>query len=357
MENPLAPMALLEDRYDRVSTTSNGTCGEVFKGRDRQSGDIVAMKRIKTLHPDSGFPMNSMREIKILRDLRHPNIVHLRGVHTSRDQTSVYLVFDYCEYDLAALLIATSLTALQVRCYLRQIFLALCLLAEHQWIHRDLKPANILITPANIVKLADFGLAKKIEGAQPVGLTSEVVTIWYRPPELLMGCQDYGPEIDIWSAGCILYEMLTRNVLFQSVSNEAAQEIDAIFKIHGFPTPDVWQSWEHLPESAVFRRRQYETTVIFSDFLEARLPPQSDLAKDLLIRMLEYDSRKRISPTDVLKHPYVQENSEEIMPDRIPRLKFAEMHHQMPVIRRPRKTMQTTVRATRKRAPPPSGRI
>jgi serine/threonine protein kinase len=99
------------------------------------------------------------------------------------------------------------------------MFLALCLLAEHQWIHRDLKPANILITPGNIVKLADFGLAKKIEGAQHAAMTSEVVTIWYRPPELLMGCQDYGPEIDIWSAGCILYEMLTRNVLFQAVSH------------------------------------------------------------------------------------------------------------------------------------------
>jgi serine/threonine protein kinase len=233
----------------------------------------------------------------------------------------------------------------------------LCVLAEHQWIHRDLKPANILITPGNVVKLADFGLAKQLDPGQRAKLTSKVLTIWYRPPELLMGCQDYGPEIDVWSAGCILYEMLTRNVLFQSMSNEAAQEIDTIFTIHGFPTREVWEASEHMPDSAAFRQPKYYATAIFSDFLDTRLPPQSELAKDLLIRMLEYDSSKRISPSDVLSHPYIQTNSEEIMPDRIPPLKFADMHHQMPVMRKARIPAKPATRSVRKHAPLPDRRV
>jgi serine/threonine protein kinase len=170
-----------------------------------------------------------------------------------------------------------------------------------------------------------------------------------------MGCQDYGPEIDVWSAGCILFEMLTRKVLFQSMSNEAAQEIDAIFKIHGFPTPEIWKLWEGLPDAAVFRQPRYQTKAIFADFLQAKLPPQSEMAKDLIIRMLEYDARKRISPNDVLAHPYIVEQSELILPEKIPGLTFAEMHQQMPQVRQQRICGEGSVRPTRKRAPPAKG--
>jgi serine/threonine protein kinase len=345
-------MMILEDRYEIIASTSFGTCGEVFKGRDKSTGDLVAVKRIKNHSPDIGFPMNSMREIKSLRALDHPNIVRLHGVHTGRDQGSVYLVFEYCEYDLAALLVATALSPLQVRCYLRQIFVALGVLSIRQWLHRDLKPANILITPRHIIKLADFGLAKQMDPSRKAKFTNEVVTIWYRPPELLMGSDRYGPEIDVWSAGCIFYEMLTRNVLFRSMSGEAAQEIDAIFKIHGFPGAEVWEAWENLPQAMHFRTPRYENCGDFSKYLDSTLPPESESAKDLLVRMLEYDARKRISPEAVLDHPYIKTHGDQIMPENIPPLRLAETHQQMPRVRAAG-AARGKVRPSRKRAPPP----
>jgi serine/threonine protein kinase len=144
--------------------------------------------------------------------------------------------------------------------------------------------------------------------------------------------------------------MLTRNVLFRSMSNEAAQEIDAIFKIHGFPAADVWQAWEGLPQAVHFRTPRYENSADFSRYLDSTLPPQSESAKDLLVRMLEYDGRKRISPQGVLEHPYIKTYGDRIMPQNIPRLRLAEMHQQMPPVRT---VARGTARPARTRAPRP----
>jgi serine/threonine protein kinase len=323
--------AILEDRYEFIARAAVGSCAEVFKGRDKSSGDVVAIKRMKTFHAEGGFPMHVMREVKSLRRVTHENIVHFRQVVTGRFDDGIYLVFDYCEYDLAALLIATPLTDVQVPCYMRQIFLALGALGQNGWMHRDLKPANILLTPSNVVKLADFGLAKPSDDPRTMHRhTNDVITIWYRPPELLMGVKSYGPEVDIWSAGCVFYEMLTRRVLFQATMNSPAQEIDVIFRIHGFPGPEVWKAWEHCPDAPVYRRQRSATNITFADFLDRTLPPSSEEAKDLLVRMLEYDASKRIAVQDILQHPYVVRHA--LLPDSLPLLTFPEQHLQMPAI-------------------------
>jgi serine/threonine protein kinase len=327
-----------------------GTCSDVFKGRCRESGELVAMKRIKVHRQDYGFPVNTIREIKSLRTLRHQNIVRLRSIVTGRDQ-AVYLVFDYCEYDLAALLIACSLSELQIRCYIRQIFIALRHLSDNRWMHRDLKPANILITQANVVKLADFGLAKQLDGVRPTGLTNEVITIWYRPPELLLGADSYGTEIDIWSAGCIFYEIITRTVLFPTAADNVALEIESIFTVHGFPGPDVWKVWEKFPAAASFRQRRFPGGADFAEYLDRHLPPRSELAKDLIIRMLEYDSAKRISIGAILAHPYIV--MEAVAPEALPILTLAETHLQMPRQQQNRQPPAKRNRAKRAAPRPP----
>jgi serine/threonine protein kinase len=317
----------LEDAYEFIAQTAFGVCSDVFKGRSKETGDVVAMKRIKEYLSANavGFPVNVMREIRLLRNLAHPNIVRLRDVVIGADG-AVYLVFDYCEYDLAGLLRVSALSSPQVRCYVRQILVALAFLSERGWMHRDVKPENILITPGNVVKLADFGLAKPLDAAQR--LTSDVITLWYRPPELLMGASSYGPEIDVWSAGCMFYEMITRRVLFCAPMDSAADEIESIFSIHGFPGPDVWKAWETWPDAAAFRRRTAVAKGSFSEFLERTLPPKSDLVMDLLIRMLEYDAAKRISVHDALSHPFVADRP--IRPENLPKLTIDEAHLKMP---------------------------
>jgi serine/threonine protein kinase len=327
----------LEDRYEVIARAGIGVCGEVYKGRDKQSGDVVALKKIKPQHAEGGFPMNSMREIRLLRAVQHENIISLRHIATDRDR-GVYLVFDYCEYDLQALLSYRPFTNLQVQCYSRQIFAALEALSREQWMHRDLKPGNILVTAKNYVKLADFGLAKQCDGG-PAVHTTKVITIWYRPPELLIGIGRYGTEIDIWSAGCILYEMITQRVLFQTLLDNELQEMEVIFKIHGYPEPDVYELWRQYPGFAPFVGRKEAGSghmcgcKVFSDFLDSTLPAQSELAKDLLLKMLEYDSSKRISIGDIMLHPFVVK-SNEVAIEMLPSLTIAEMHQSKESLKR-----------------------
>jgi serine/threonine protein kinase len=179
------------------------------------------------------------------------------------------------------------------------------------------------------VRLADFGLAKQIVGGDRQPLTSSVVTIWYRPPELLMGSEKYGHEVDVWSAGCLLYEMITRRVLFQSLTDNVAQELEAIFKIHGFPSPEIWKMWEQYPNCEVFSKykgnKNSENDIPFSTFLEKTMPESGRSAKDLLMKMLDYDGSRRINLEDILNHPYLSENVEESMPNQLGKLVIHEM--------------------------------
>ena len=318
----------LEEGYDIIAIIGKGTCGDVYKGREKATGDIVAIKKIKNLNPGVGFPPNTIREIKLLKQIQHENIIKLRNViPTNSADSVVYLIFDYCEYDLEALEHHKKLSLKQVRCYMRQILLALDALEKHGWMHRDLKPANLFITPGNVMKLGDFGLARQIQNKD---LTSEVITIWYRPPELLMGCHDYGTEVDVWSAGCILYEMLTGRVLFRSMG-DAVMAMTAIFQVCGYPSEDVWEQWKAYPSSEMFKSIKRSGDTKFADFLDQNLKGEYGLAKDMLQKMIQYDASKRSSISELLQHPFVSEGLEGFLPAKLPRLALEEMHQNMKV--------------------------
>ena len=165
------------------------------------------------------------REIRILQLLNHDNIVNLIEICRTynRHKTTFYLVFDFCEHDLAGLLsnFNVKFTLQEIKKVMQQMFEGLYFIHTNKIIHRDMKAANILITKQGILKLADFGLARAIsinKQNQPNRYTNRVVTLWYRPPELLLGERNYGPAVDMWGAGCIMAEMWTRSPIMQVLS-------------------------------------------------------------------------------------------------------------------------------------------
>jgi len=230
-------LRLNEDIYERIGQVGEGTYGKVFKAKNRRTGELVALKIIRMEQEREGFPFTATREIKLLTDNHHSHIVSLREIisyATLQDQQTppiptYTLVFDYMEHDLTGLLShptqETSHTQIprdaishphffsprQTKCLFQQLLSALEFLHQRRIIHRDIKSSNLLISSSGVLKLADFGLARDLrvrkreeraeEGDKQSQMTNRVITLWYRPPELLLGATQYGGEIDMWSAG------------------------------------------------------------------------------------------------------------------------------------------------------------
>ncbi|XP_058084113.1 probable serine/threonine-protein kinase At1g54610 isoform X2 [Magnolia sinica] len=198
------------DSFEKLDKIGQGTYSNVYKARDSLTGKIVALKKVRfdNLEPESVKFM--AREILILRKLDHPNVVKLEGLVTSRMSCSLYLVFEYMEHDLAGLAASPAIkfTEPQVKCYMHQLLSGLEHCHNRCVLHRDIKGSNLLLDNGGILKIADFGLASFFDPDHKQPMTSRVVTLWYRPPELLLGATDYGVGVDLWSAGCILAELL-----------------------------------------------------------------------------------------------------------------------------------------------------
>eukprot|EP00249_Psilotum_nudum_P019095 c27097_g2_i2 orf=866-1891(+) len=198
------------DSFEKLDKIGQGTYSNVYKARDLDSGKIVALKKVRFDNAEPESVRFMAREIQILRRLDHPNIVKLEGLVTSRMSCSLYLVFEYMEHDLAGLAACSGIkfTEPQVKCFLQQILRGLDHCHSHGVLHRDIKGSNLLLDNGGILKMADFGLATFFHPDQKQPLTSRVVTLWYRPPELLLGATEYGAAVDLWSTGCILAELL-----------------------------------------------------------------------------------------------------------------------------------------------------
>eukprot|EP00980_Cylindrotheca_fusiformis_P026578 scaffold16490_cov113-Cylindrotheca_fusiformis.AAC.6 len=210
----------LKDCFRILKHVGEGTFGSVFLTEERDTKERSIIKRVKTLEDRSvasyGFPYTALREIKILNMIDHENIINLKEVACTTGTDGLpemaFLVLEYAEYDLAAMLelpeLTENLTIDHIRSWSHQLLLATDHLHKNSIMHRDLKPANILITKDGTVKLADFGLARQLLPGRLY--TNAVATIWYRAPELLLGSVSYGTKIDLWSIGCILVELCYR---------------------------------------------------------------------------------------------------------------------------------------------------
>lgn len=298
------------DGYERTAMIGQGAYGIVYKGKKEDSGDIVAIKRIPFADstPEGGVPCNVIREISLLRELDHPNVVRLLDIIQAHPG-GLYLVFEYVAHDLKTYMDQfqksddiserVGLPIQTVRSFLSQIIAGVGCCHTYRILHRDLKPHNLLITAdGKQVKLADFGLARI--SAIPNGpYTFEVVTLWYRAPELLLGANRYSTSVDVWSIGCIFAEMASGMPLFPGRS-----DIDQLFKIfqrRGTPTADVWPAVLRLPHYNAEFPQWRERSI--TDFV-----PQKGLGgnagTDLLTKLLLYDPDRRIACKTALQHPY-----------------------------------------------------
>jgi len=238
----------LEGRYETLQEIGSGVYGTVYQARDRETNEIVAMKRLRLDGGDlsDGVPAHVIREVSLLKDFIHPNIAQLLSIHIS-GLTDYNLIFEYIEVDLHKLLKKQRrahefLPMHLVARYSRELLNGLHACHWRHIIHRDLKPSNILIGMDGL-KICDFGLAR-IFSVPIKPYTHDVITLWYRAPEILLGVQPYGPAVDIWSAGCIVAEMATLLPMFPGDS-----EIGTIFKILkllGTPTEETWPGFTRL---------------------------------------------------------------------------------------------------------------
>ncbi|KAJ4975498.1 hypothetical protein NE237_000604 [Protea cynaroides] len=256
------------DSFEKLDKIGQGTYSNVYRARDLDQGKIVALKKVRfdNLEPESVRFM--AREIHILRRLDHPNIIKLEGLVTSRMSCSLYLVFEYMEHDLAGLSSYPGLkfTEQQVKCYMQQLLRGLDHCHSHGILHRDIKGSNLLIDNSGILKIADFGLASYFDPHQNQPLTSRVVTLWYRPPELLLGASHYGVAVDLWSTGCILAELYAGKPIMPGRTE--VEQLHKIFKLCGSPSEEYWRK-SKLPHATIFKPQQpYRRCVaeMFKDF-------------------------------------------------------------------------------------------
>ncbi|CAK9150226.1 unnamed protein product [Ilex paraguariensis] len=199
------------ESFEKLNKIGQGTYSSVYKARDLKNGKIVAMKKVRFVNMDPESVRFMAREICVLRRLDHPNVMKLEALVTSRISGSLYLVFEYMEHDLAGLAASPKIqfTEPQIKCYMQQLFRGLEHCHSRGVLHRDIKGSNLLIDDMSVLKIGDFGLANFFQPDQMQPLTSRVVTLWYRAPELLLGATEYGVAIDMWSAGCILAELFS----------------------------------------------------------------------------------------------------------------------------------------------------
>jgi len=305
------PQGLRMEDFAKLEKIGEGTYGVVFKGCNRKTNEIVAMKKIRLESEEEGVPSTAIREISLLKELQHPNIVLLQDV--IMQESRLYLIFEFLTMDLKKYLDNSippnemmSTNLLKSYCY--QLLQAILFCHQRRVLHRDLKPQNLLIDKSGAIKVADFGLARAF-GVPVRVYTHEVVTLWYRAPEILLGANKYSCPVDIWSIGCIFAEMANKRPLFQGDS-----EIDQLFRIFRVlrtPNEDIWPGCSSLPD--------FKTTFpTWNNYnLEGQMKEEAnidDQGLKLLASMLEYDPSKRITAKKALSHPYFDDLDKSTLP-------------------------------------------
>eukprot|EP00741_Cyanophora_paradoxa_P006487 tig00001003_g6280.t1 len=315
------------DCYEKMNRIDEGTYGVVFRARDKETGEVVALKKVKMEREREGFPVTSLREINILLSIHHKNIVNVKEICVGHNLDAIFMVMEFMEHDLKSLMegMKQPFTTAEVKCLLLQLLEGIAALHDNWILHRDLKTSNLLMDNAGHLKICDFGLARQY-GSPLKPYTHMVVTLWYRAPELLLGAKSYSTAIDMWSAGCIFAEMLQREPLVMGKGE--IDQIDKIFRLLGTPTKEIWKGVDELPNFKKVRWVQQPYNNLRQKFPPASFipgkPHLSEAGFDLLNRMLTYDPVKRISAAEALRHPWFQESPPAKDPELMPT--FPSLH-------------------------------
>ncbi|KAL4110169.1 hypothetical protein PRIC1_001862 [Phytophthora ramorum] len=295
------------DNYSIIDKVGSGTYGEVFKCQHKVTKDIVALKKLRPDVEKNGFPVTSIREMKILKFLKHPNILELKEIVSSSappkegKRPPLYFSFEYMEHDLSGLLnhSRVKFTRTQIQCYMRQLLIGIAFMHRNKIIHRDIKASNLLLNNQGMLKVGDFGLSRfwNEVNAKAGKYTNKVVTLWYRPPELLMGSTSYDFSVDIWSIGCIFGELLLGKPILQGKTE--IEQLQLTFGLCGMPTEDTWPGFFKLPNAESFQMDDKYVCPLRERF--KNFPPH---AIDLLEKLLQLDPAKRITAAEAMDHDY-----------------------------------------------------
>ncbi|XP_053327325.1 cyclin-dependent kinase 15 isoform X1 [Spea bombifrons] len=284
--------------YLNLEKLGEGSYATVYKGISRINGQLVALKVI-SMKAEEGVPFTAIREASLLKGLKHANIVLLHDIIQTKE--TLTFVFEYVHTDLSQYMTQHpgGLLPYNVRLFMFQLLRGLAYIHHQHILHRDLKPQNLLISYLGELKLADFGLARA-KSIPSQTYSSEVVTLWYRPPDVLLGATDYSTDLDIWGAGCIFIEMLQGYPAFSGVS-DIFEQLEKIWSVIGTPTEDSWPGVSQLPNYKAEWLAQYETQP-FENVWD-RLGRTMG-AEDLAQKMLKGSPRERISAEDALLHKF-----------------------------------------------------
>ncbi|RGP59108.1 cmgc cdk kinase [Fusarium longipes] len=298
------------ENYEKLNDIEEGTYGWVARATNKATGKIVALKRLKLEPQDrNGLPVTGLREIQILKDCQHRNIVTMEevvvGDDVSRPDNSLFLVLEFVEHDLKSILedMPEPFLSSEVKRLLLQLTSGIAYLHDNWILHRDLKTSNLLLNNRGQLKIADFGMARYV-GDPPPKLTQLVVTLWYRAPELLLGAKAYNAAVDMWSVGCIFGELLTREPLLQG-KNEVDQ-VSRIFELCGVPTEETWPGFRRLPNARSLRLPK--TQAATGSVVRARFPSLTSAGAGLLGDLLSLDPERRPSAHQMLQNEYFRQD-------------------------------------------------
>ncbi|OTB08405.1 hypothetical protein M426DRAFT_183402 [Hypoxylon sp. CI-4A] len=299
------------ENYDKLNDIEEGAYGWVARAKEIKTGKVVALKRLKIDPNDTvGLPETGLREIQILKDCSHRNIVELREVVVGDDTSrieNVFLVLEFLEHDLMSILgdMPEPFLASEVKTLLLQLASGVAYLHDHWILHRDLKTSNLLLNNRGQLKIADFGMARYVGDPAPPKLTQLVVTLWYRAPELLLGTRTYGAAVDMWSVGCIFGELLTREPLLQGKTE--VDELSRVFELCGIPTDDSWPGFRRLPNARHLRLPK-SSAANTGPVVRARFPLLTSAGCALLSGLLSLNPDHRPTAKEMLQHDFFRQD-------------------------------------------------
>jgi cyclin-dependent kinase 12/13 len=317
------PAAAQAYAYTKKSVVGEGTYGTVYKAERKETGETVALKKVNMANEKDGFPITAIREIQILTRMVHPCTVKLIEIVTSkptefnRNKGTIFMVFEYMQHDLTGLIDNPEVhfTPYQVKLYMQQMLAGLDYMHSEMLLHRDIKGANMLVNDNGVLKIADFGLSRVFTHLRGEKYTHKVVTLWYRPPEILLGDGRYKAAIDLWSVGIVFAEVVTKKHFFHR-PNELSQ-LAQIFQWCGSPLPPPDQ-----PQVANQHAWTEHSRLPFYESLKSmclkpqrrRLLEHPNLKKEsaavealqLLDALLVLDPSRRLTAEQALAHPYFQ---------------------------------------------------
>ncbi|KAJ4961770.1 hypothetical protein NE237_021680 [Protea cynaroides] len=297
------------NRYLKRELLGEGTYGVVYKAIDTKTGQTVAIKKIRLGKYKEGVNFTALREIKLLKELKDPNIIEL--IDAFPHKGNLHLVFEFMESDLEAVIRDRNivLSPADIKSYMQMTLKGLAHCHKKWVLHRDMKPNNLLLGSDGQLKLADFGLAR-IFGSPDRKFTHQVFARWYRAPELLFGTKQYGSGVDVWAAACIFAELLLRRPFLQGSSD--IDQLGKIFAAFGTPKPFQWPDMIYLPDYVEYQ-------FVPASPLCSLFPVASDDTLDLLSKMFTYDPKARISVQQALEHRYFSSLPAPTKPALLPR--------------------------------------